>query len=146
MRRNDKTGELAYYRCYSPDPATLHDYVRVAGRRWKIEESFQTGKGLAGLDEHQVRTWTSWHRWVTLAMLAHAFLAVTTAAATPHRSVRHHRESLITLTVNEFRTTLRLPAAAPAARRRRHTGLVTWRRKHQARARACHYRKHDQQQ
>ena len=54
--------------------------VRVAGRRWKVEESFQTGKGLTGLDEHQVRRWTSWHRWVTLAMLAHAFLAVTTAA------------------------------------------------------------------
>jgi hypothetical protein len=38
------------------------DLVRVAGQRWKIEESFQTGKELAGLDEHQVRTWTSWHR------------------------------------------------------------------------------------
>ena len=72
VRRNDKTGELAYYRCYSPTPATLADYVRVAGWRWKVEESFQTGKELAGLDEHQVRRWTSWHRWVTLAMLAHA--------------------------------------------------------------------------
>ena len=45
IRRNDKTGELAYYRCYSPDPVTLGDYVRVAGWRWKIEETFQTGKG-----------------------------------------------------------------------------------------------------
>jgi hypothetical protein len=32
---------------------------------------------LAALDEHQVRRWTSWHRWTILAMLAHAFLAVT---------------------------------------------------------------------
>ena len=72
---NDKTGELAYYRCYSPQPATLADYVRVAGGRWKVEESFQTSKELTGLDEHQVRrSRTSWHRWVTLAMLAHAFL------------------------------------------------------------------------
>jgi hypothetical protein len=38
VRRNDKTGELAYYRCYSPDPVTLGDYVRVAGWRWKIED------------------------------------------------------------------------------------------------------------
>ena len=104
VRRNDKTGELAYYRCYSPGPVTLHDYVRVAGWRWKIEESFQTGKGLAGLDEHQVRTWTSWHRWVTLAMLAHAFLAVTTAAQRrTEASAINNVESLITLTVNEFR-------------------------------------------
>ncbi|GAA2238277.1 hypothetical protein GCM10010104_36650 [Streptomyces indiaensis] len=37
--------------------------------------NFQAGKGLAGLDEHQVRRYVSWSRWVTLAMLAHAFLA-----------------------------------------------------------------------
>jgi SRSO17 transposase len=80
VRRNDKTGELAYYRCYIPTPATLGDYVRVAAWRWKVEENFQAGKEPAGLDEHQVRRWTSWHRWVTLAMLAHAFLAVTAAA------------------------------------------------------------------
>ncbi|GAA2810077.1 hypothetical protein GCM10010522_29970 [Kribbella solani] len=51
----------------------------MAGTRWRIEENIQAGKGCAGLDEHQVRTWTSWHRWTTLAMLAHAFLAVTAA-------------------------------------------------------------------
>jgi hypothetical protein len=34
-------------------PAEL---VRVAGTRWKVEESFQSGKELTGLDEHQVRT------------------------------------------------------------------------------------------
>jgi SRSO17 transposase len=39
-----------------------------------IEERFQTGKGLCGLDQHQVRRWRSWYRWTTLAMLAHAFL------------------------------------------------------------------------
>jgi len=48
----------------------VQDLVGVAGQRWKIEESFQTGKELAGLDEHQVRTWTFWHRWTVLAMLA----------------------------------------------------------------------------
>jgi SRSO17 transposase len=36
-------------------------------------------KGLVGLDQHRVRRWASWHRWITLAMLAHAFLAVPTA-------------------------------------------------------------------
>jgi SRSO17 transposase len=41
-----------------------------------MEERFQTGKGLCGLDQHQVRRWHSWYRWVTLAMLAHAFLVV----------------------------------------------------------------------
>ena len=79
IRRNDATGELAYLRCYSPRPVTLHTLVSVTGQRWRIEESFQAAKGLTGLDQHQVRRWTSWHRWTTLAMLAHAFLAVATA-------------------------------------------------------------------
>lgn len=58
-----------------------------------MEETFQAAKGLAGLDEHQVRRWTSWHRWITLAILAHAFLVVTaaierTAATSPSGSPR----------------------------------------------------------
>jgi SRSO17 transposase len=63
FRRNRRTGELAFYRCYAPDAVPLRELVRVAGRRWTIEECFQTGEGLAGLDEHQVRRWTSWRRW-----------------------------------------------------------------------------------
>ena len=61
------TGELAFYRCYSPQIVPMRELVRVAGRRWTIEETFQTGKGLAGLDEHQVRRWTSWRRWTLLS-------------------------------------------------------------------------------
>ena len=79
IRRNNHTGELAWFRCYAATPASLAVLVRVAGRRWTVEESFQAGKGLAGLDQHQVRRWNSWHRWTTLAMLASAFLAVLTA-------------------------------------------------------------------
>ncbi|CAM5390026.1 hypothetical protein SHIRM173S_06360 [Streptomyces hirsutus] len=67
IRRNRTTGELAYYRCWSPAPVPLATLVRVAGSRWRVEETFQSGKGLAGLDEHQVRRFTSWSRWVTLA-------------------------------------------------------------------------------
>jgi hypothetical protein len=44
-----------------------------------VEEDFQTGKELTGLDQHQVRTWTSRHRWATLALLAHGFLTITPA-------------------------------------------------------------------
>lgn len=48
-----------------------------------VEESFQSSKELAGPGQHQVRTWTSWHRWTALAVLAHAFLTVTPADQTP---------------------------------------------------------------
>lgn len=72
----------------------------LAGRRWTVEESFQSSKGLTGLDQHQVRTWTSWHRWTILVMLAHAFLAVTTAA---QRTRETPDSTLIRLSINEFR-------------------------------------------
>ena len=49
---------------------------------WRIEERFQTGKGLVGLDQHQVRRWPGWYRHITLALLAYAFLTVTRAQAT----------------------------------------------------------------
>jgi SRSO17 transposase len=142
IRRNDATGELAYLRCYSPGPVPLGTLVRVAGQRWRIEESFQAAKGLTGLDQHQVRRWTSWHRWTTLAMLAHAFLAVATAA---EREALPAPSGLIQLTVNEFR---RLFDALIAGGRRSVATLLawsTWRRRHQARARDCHYRRREQQ-
>ena len=72
----------------------------MAGQRWRIEESFQATKGLTGLDQHQVRRWTSWHRWITLAMLAHAFLAVATAIERDHAPTP---VGLLQLTVNEVR-------------------------------------------
>ncbi|WP_404962727.1 IS701 family transposase [Streptomyces sp. 147326] len=79
IRRNRTTGELPYYRCHSTRPAPLTTLVKVAGSRWRVEETFPSEKGLAGLDEHQARRYPSWARWVTLAMLAHAFLAVVRA-------------------------------------------------------------------
>jgi SRSO17 transposase len=47
IRRNRRTGELAYYHCWSPRHVPLATFVRVAGRRWTTEENFQAGKGLA---------------------------------------------------------------------------------------------------
>jgi SRSO17 transposase len=71
--------DLAYYLCYGPEHTPLGELVRVAGARWAIEETFQTAKGQVGLDQYQVRRYDSWYRHITLAMLAHAFLTVTTA-------------------------------------------------------------------
>jgi SRSO17 transposase len=48
---------------------------------WAIEECFQSAKNEVGLDQYQVRRYDGWHRHITLAMLAHAYLAVTAAHA-----------------------------------------------------------------
>ena len=73
--------DLAYYLCHAPEHTALRELVRVAGARWAIEETFQTAKGQVGLDHYQVRRYDSWYRHITLAMLAHAFLTITTAHA-----------------------------------------------------------------
>ena len=69
-------GELAYYLCFGPVDTTLEELVRVAGTRWAIQECFEEAKGQVGLDQYEVRKWEGWYRHITLAMLAHAYLAV----------------------------------------------------------------------
>jgi hypothetical protein len=113
--------------------------VHVAGSRWKVEDGFAGGKELAALDEQQVRTWTSWHRWTILALLAHAFLSVLASQASGHPG----DEQLIPLTRHEIRrllTGLTRQPAAPAAQ----LHWSRWRRRHQATARNCHYRRRAQ--
>ena len=68
--------ELAYYVCFSPANTALEDLVRVAGTRWAIEECFEESKGQVGLDQYEVRKRGLWYPHITLAMLAHAYLAV----------------------------------------------------------------------
>jgi SRSO17 transposase len=68
--------EVAYFLCGGPPRTTLAELVGVAGRRWAIEECFALAKGGCGLDEYEVRSWTGWHRHVTLSLFALAVLAV----------------------------------------------------------------------
>ena len=71
--------EIAYYFAYAPVTCTVADLARVAGMRWAIEECFQAAKNECGLDEYEVRRYVGWYRHITLAMLAHAFLAALAA-------------------------------------------------------------------
>jgi SRSO17 transposase len=82
VRRNRRTGELAYYACFAPLDTSLVGLVRVAGVRWAIEDGFQQAKNEVGLDHYQVRRWPGWYRHITLALLAHAFLVITRTTAT----------------------------------------------------------------
>ena len=74
--------DMAYYACFGAGDVPLAELVRVAGTRWVIEDTFKEAKGEVGLDQYRVRRWTGWYRHITLAMLVHAFLAVTRAWAT----------------------------------------------------------------
>jgi SRSO17 transposase len=143
IRRHRRTGERAYYRCWTPVPVPLSTLVQVAGTRWAIEEDFQTSKGLTALDEHQVRTWTSWHRWTAQAMLAHAYLTIT--AATEH-TAGPPPTGQIPLTRNEISHLFAVLALTPAHSPQHRLHWSTWRRRHQHRARTSHYQRQATQQ
>jgi len=79
--QRERSDDRAYYLCAAPPEARGHDLAIAAGQRWAIETCFQTAKQETGLDEYEVRSWTGWHRHITLSMLALAFLAAVRARA-----------------------------------------------------------------
>ncbi len=140
IRRADD-GELAFYRCWSPRPVPIATLIGVAGRRWSIEETFQAAKTHVGLDHYQCRTWTAWHRFILLAMLALAILVIAAADQQPDRIDPRH-DVIITITIGELR---RLAAITTPVRIDPAAGLrwSLWRRRHQATARRSHYKRRD---
>lgn len=68
--------EVTPYICFAPAETTLETLVQVAGTRWTVEGCFESTKQEVGLDEYEVRSYQGWYRHITLACLAHAFLAV----------------------------------------------------------------------
>jgi len=73
--------DITYWLAYGPPQTHASELVRVCNARWTIEECFSQAKGEVGLDQYEVRRWDAWHRYVTLCLLAHAFLVVTRLAA-----------------------------------------------------------------
>ena len=73
--RRDPT-DLAYYVVFAPAGTSLRTLARVAGQRWRTEQSFELAKGEVGLDHYEVRRWDGWYRHMTLALFALAYLAV----------------------------------------------------------------------
>jgi SRSO17 transposase len=159
--------DLAFFYCHAPAgrPVSLPVLIRVTGKRWPVEECHQQGKGQAGLDQHQVRLWHSFHRHTVLSMCALALLAVAaaplpqaagtspdTAAAQPAGwadtgalpasadQPPPAEIGMVKVSVPEARRLLRL-ATTPMTAAARQPGYAwsRWRRRHQARARYHHY-------
>jgi len=105
------------------------------------EENFQAAKGLAGPDEHQVRRWDSRYRWTTLAMLAPAFLTIT--AATEH--TRPPPGDQIPLSRNEVATLFSTLIIDPVTDTTHRLRWSAWWRRHQRRAKTCHYQRQARQ-
>ena len=92
--------ELASSVVFAPAGTSLRTLARVAGQRWRSEQSCALAKGAVGLDQYAVRRWDGWYRHMTLALFALAYLAVLRAhlhaqqasqqtPASPRRQRRH---------------------------------------------------------
>lgn len=138
IRRRIRDGELAFYRCWSPNPVPLSALVRVAANRWAVEETFQSSKATVGLDKHQVRRFDSWYRYITLVMFAHAILT----AITIHEQTKPTTDTdLIPLTVAEVRRLFAKLLTNTVRTIGYHLAWSHWRRRHQYRAKTSHYRR-----
>jgi SRSO17 transposase len=76
VRRSiEEPDELSAYTVFCAEGTALEGLARVAGSRWRVEIGFEEAKGEVGLSHYEVRSWHGWYRHITLALLAHAFLA-----------------------------------------------------------------------
>jgi SRSO17 transposase len=74
IRRTIADGDMAFFTTWCPAGTTLQKLVTIEGRRWAIEDSFETTKNELGLDHNETRSWHGWHRHVSLVMLAFAMV------------------------------------------------------------------------
>ena len=140
LRRHRYTGTVSYFLCWSPAPVPLAKLIAVAVARGRIEEDHQQSKQVSGLDSGQVTTWTSWHRWTAISLLAYAFLAVA-AALQRARDGRPGELGLIPVTIPELLRHLRGTVIPEPCRDKAHRDAWSlWRRRHQYQAQQAHQR------
>lgn len=98
IRRHIGDGALAFFSTWCPAGTPISTLVAVEGRRWAIEDSFETAKNELGLDHNETRSWHGWHRHVSLVMLAFAMMAsirrkANLVTATPKKTPPPRRSS-----------------------------------------------------
>jgi SRSO17 transposase len=75
IRRSLTDGELSFFSTWCPAGTGIATLASVEGRRWAIEDAFETAKTELGLAHNETRSWHGWHRHVSLVMLALAMMA-----------------------------------------------------------------------
>ena len=116
IRRNLADGECAYFTTWCPAGTTIETLAAVEGRRWAIEDAFETAKTELGLDHNETRSWHGWHRHVSLVMLAFAMMA----AICHHANASPPPKTLVRLARTRRTSSAgrsRRSAASPAASR-----------------------------
>jgi hypothetical protein len=139
--RKGRPHQFTFYLTGALTETSLSTLVRVTEMRWTIESCFEAAKGETGLDQYEVRSWTGWHRHITLSMLAHAYLTVVRQHTIGGEAPVAQAVGLLPLTVPEVRRLLwhLVWERRPVVKAVDH--LSACRRRHQQRAHDCHWRK-----
>ena len=74
--RNPTMGQTWYTLSNAAPEVPLAQVVGAHAERHRVEELFEQGKGEAGMDHYEVRSWQGWHHHMTLALLALWFLVL----------------------------------------------------------------------
>lgn len=72
----DEPEPTDYWLATPPADTDLAELVRLAKIRWRIEHDYRECKTALGLDHFEGRTFTGWHRHVTLVTAAQLFLTL----------------------------------------------------------------------
>ena len=77
-RRQSANGEheLRYFFSNMPQHMPTIDLARLYHERYWIEHGYQQLKEELGIDHHEGRSWTGWHRHVLLVFLAYGYLTL----------------------------------------------------------------------
>ena len=68
--------EIKYFLSNAPTTQSLFTVAWIASTQFTVEQCFKEAKGQTGLNQYEVRRWHSWHRHITLSMMAHTWLMV----------------------------------------------------------------------
>ena len=66
IRHTIANGDPGLFATWCPAGTPIAVLVSVEGRRWAIEDGFETAKNELGLDHNETRSWHGWHRHVSL--------------------------------------------------------------------------------
>jgi SRSO17 transposase len=75
-KKEDGQHELRYFFSNMPQDMPTLEMVRLFHERFWIEQGYQQLKEELGLDHHEGRSWTGWHRHVLLVILAFGYLTL----------------------------------------------------------------------
>ena len=70
IRRDDGESTAKYQLSNAPSDINFQLLAKMSCSRYWIERAFEDAKGIAGLADYEVRSWTGWHHHVAMSMLA----------------------------------------------------------------------------